>query len=149
MQPEQRLARALVSRSRNFAKSRQNFALGPRTYDRTRTYDHRMAREGLGVAQHTYATHWDTLAPLLGGTTTWSLSTSPFHENFARSRGVQIEIQHDPARPSTTQHDPARPSTTQHDPARPSTTQHDPAPIQTRSELFRCCRLMLSNFERI
>ena len=82
MQPEQRLARALVSRSRNFAKSRQNFALGPRTYDRTRTYDHRMAREGLGVAQHTYTTHWDTLTPLLRGTATWSLSTPTFGTTF-------------------------------------------------------------------
>ena len=50
-----------------------------------------MAREGLGVAQHTYTTHWDTLTPLLRGTATWSLSTPTFGTTFGEIGGVGCE----------------------------------------------------------
>ena len=39
------------------------------------------------MAQHTYTTHWDTLAPLLGGTATWSLSTPTFGTTFGEIGG--------------------------------------------------------------
>ena len=51
---------------------------------------HRMARAGLGVAQHTYTTYWDTLAPLLGGTATWSLSTPTFGTTFGEIGGDRV-----------------------------------------------------------
>jgi hypothetical protein len=124
------------------------FALGPTyvrpdayVYDVTTTPD-RWRAKGWGWLsihiQHTgtpWLPFWEALPP----------GHCP-HPHFTK---ISPDLGAYRSRSSTIQHDPARPSTIQHDPARPSTTQHDPAPIQTRSELFRCCRLMLSNFERI
>ena len=142
MQPEQRLARALVPRSRNSPKFRQISRSDQRTYDRTIRTTTGWRAKGWGwlsiLIQHTgtpWLPFWEALPP----------GHCP-HPHFTK---ISPDLGAYRSRSSTIQHYPARPSTIQHDPALPSTTQHDPAPIQTRSELFRCCRLMLSNFERI